>query len=94
MKLSSRIFEKVYSDEKIQEIYSENAKRRVMKSLRVYTKAMKNQELPKSYRFYYYGEIWAENLPEMPAKVFQKLRTKSKEKVAEFYMLKAFYILQ
>lgn len=44
--------------------------KRGLKSLRVYLKAMKNQESPKSYRFYFYGEIWAENLPEMPAKVF------------------------
>ena len=55
---------------------------------------MKNQELPKSYRFYYYGDIWAQNLPEMPAKVFQKLRAKTQQKVSEYYMLKAFYILQ
>jgi hypothetical protein len=61
--------------------------------MKKYTNVMKKLEEPKSYRFYFFAEMWAD-LPEIQAKRYQKLRQRASKKLKEYYLLKSFFALQ
>ena len=81
----------------------ENLQRRAFTALQLYLKkrAVQIDMMPRNLAFYFYASVWwgwtAESNPgenQVASKSLMKLKTHFKQKLQEYYQVRAFYALQ
>ena len=97
LKMSNQIFNKVYSDEKMDNIYKEKLYMRSLTSLLLF-KVRENQKmrsLPDQPAFYHIADLWLQgySLSTLPGAKYKKLQVNFHQKLNIGYKMKAMYSL-
>lgn len=96
--ISNKIFKTVYSEDKINSIYTEKLYMKVMSSLLIHHQSQQSKwdDLPRQHSFYTISALWLEDctLSMLPGARHKKLRNHFEQKVNETYKIKAMFALR